>query len=210
MKRKPTPSFVISCIALFVALGGTSYAAVSFATNAGKVDGKSAYASGSSLNRVAGNLVATEKDGAKKGQILGRYLTGVTQSRTFTVSVPVTDNATTAPISIGGDSRTGNLSVSCGDDAPAAGVERPLITLNYTAGGTAISYAQTIGANRTEATVLQPGQVDAQGVTGAQPFTVQAHTKGFAIDYVGSIRPDGTGTADAYCTVVGTLSRVQG
>ena len=56
--QKPSPSMVVASIALFVSLGGTSVAAVSYARNAGKVDGYDAVRASSSTNKAAGNLVA--------------------------------------------------------------------------------------------------------------------------------------------------------
>ena len=48
--HKPSPSMVVASIALFVSLGGTSVAAVSYARNAGKVDGYDAVKASSSTN----------------------------------------------------------------------------------------------------------------------------------------------------------------
>ena len=50
---KPSPSMVVASIALFVSLGGTSVAAVSYARNAGKVDGKDAVKASSSTSKAA-------------------------------------------------------------------------------------------------------------------------------------------------------------
>lgn len=208
--RRPTPSFVISCLALFVALGGTSFAAITYATNAGKVDGKSAYASGSSLGKVAGNLVATEASGPKKGKILGKYSTGVSQSRNFVAQAPVTDNATTAPVLIGGDPSTGNLSFQCADAAAGAGREDPQAILTYTPGSQAVNFIRQTGAGRGVSTVVQPGQTQTLTVDGNNSFSVQTLVAGFSITYQGGVRQDGQNTADATCTVLGTLTRVQG
>ena len=68
-------------LALFVSLGGTSMAAVSYATRAGSVDGKSAVYSGASLSQSAGKLVATERSGADKGRLPGRFVADVPKTR---------------------------------------------------------------------------------------------------------------------------------
>jgi hypothetical protein len=201
---------LVAFVALFVALGGTSFAAVSYVKNAGAVDGKSAYASGTSLSRVAGNLVATEKSGAKKGKILGKYTTGVSQSRTFTVVTPVTDNATTAPVVIGGDELVGNLAASCIDSAPQPGREDPQVALTFTTGAQAINFVRQIGGQRGLVAASAPGQVQTVTVENSNDFSVQAHVPGFAIDYRGGVRMDNAGTADATCVVTGTLTRSQG
>ena len=75
--QKPSPSMVVASIALFVSLGGTSVAAVSYARNAGKVDGYDAVRASSSTNKAAGNLVAANKSGPDKGRIPGKHLAGV-------------------------------------------------------------------------------------------------------------------------------------
>src|SRR5215207_6743541 len=94
---KPSPSMVVASIALFVALGGTSIAAVSYARNAGKVDGKDARKASASRARAAGNLVATTRKGPHAGQIPGKFLADVPRSDPFGRYLEVTDNATGAP-----------------------------------------------------------------------------------------------------------------
>ena len=69
---RPSPSMVVAGIALFVSLGGTSMAAVSYATRAGSVDGKSAVFAGASLSQAAGKLVATNRSGTDKGRLPGQ------------------------------------------------------------------------------------------------------------------------------------------
>jgi len=71
---RPSPSMVVASVALFVSLGGTSVAAINYATNAGAVDGKSAVFAGSSLNQAAGKLVATNRSGADKGRVPGKFV----------------------------------------------------------------------------------------------------------------------------------------
>ena len=75
MKLKlPSPAMVVALVALTVAMTGTAFAAVNYATNAGAVDGKSAVADGASSSAAAGRLVATQRKGAAKGRISKRYL----------------------------------------------------------------------------------------------------------------------------------------
>ncbi len=75
MKLKlPSPAMVVALIALAVAMSGTAVAAVTFAKNAGAVDGKSAVADGAALKTAAGRLVATQRTGSGKGKIAQRYL----------------------------------------------------------------------------------------------------------------------------------------
>src|SRR3954467_910128 len=90
--RKPSPSLVISIVALVMASTGSAVAAVSFARNAGAVDHKSAVGSGATLSHAAGKLVATRAKGAGKGTIAAKYLDlgGVAHgsTSTFGQSVP--------------------------------------------------------------------------------------------------------------------------
>lgn len=58
---RPSPALVISFLALFVALGGTSYALRNANVNAAKVDGLNAVKSKVTTTKAAGKLVATEK-----------------------------------------------------------------------------------------------------------------------------------------------------
>ena len=66
--RKPSPSMAVASIALFVSLGGTSVAAVSYARNAGKVDGRDAVKSTATKSKAAGKLIATIASGRRQGQ----------------------------------------------------------------------------------------------------------------------------------------------
>ena len=74
---RPSPSMVVAGIALFVSLGGTSIAAVNYVARAGSVDGKSAVYAGASLSQAAGKLVATNRSGADKGRLPGKFVADV-------------------------------------------------------------------------------------------------------------------------------------
>src|SRR5215211_6305905 len=54
---RPQPATIISIVALVMASTGSAVAAVSFARNAGAVDGKSAAGSGTTLSHAAGKLI---------------------------------------------------------------------------------------------------------------------------------------------------------
>src|SRR5215216_7050409 len=104
---------VVASIALFVSLGGTSVAAVSFARNAGKVDGYDAVRASSSTKKAAGKLVAANKSGPDKGRIPGKHLAGVAHTQTFGRSFDVADNAPGAPVQIGDGGSLGRLTATC-------------------------------------------------------------------------------------------------
>src|SRR6478672_296114 len=95
--KRPSPAMVVACFALFVALGGTSVAAVNYARNAGKVDGKDAVKSSRSLKTAAGNLVAAYKHGPHRGQIAHKHLAETPLARPFGRATDVADNASSAP-----------------------------------------------------------------------------------------------------------------
>ena len=94
---RPSPSMVVASVALFVSLGGTSVAAINYATNAGAVDGKSAVFAGASLNQAAGKLVATNRSGDDKGRLPGKFVADVAKTQSFSKGLEVADNAPGAP-----------------------------------------------------------------------------------------------------------------
>src|SRR3954464_10426810 len=98
---KPSPSMVVASIALFVSLGGTSGAAVSYARNAGKVDGYDAVKARSSTSKAAGRLVAANKSGPDKGKLPAKHLADVPVTQTFGRAFDVADNTPGAPVTIG-------------------------------------------------------------------------------------------------------------
>src|SRR3712207_4908323 len=127
--RKPSPAMVVACTALFISLGGSGYAAVNFARNAGRVDGRDAVGPGASLKRAAGNLVATNRRGAQRGRIPRRFLAGVPVMTSFGRFLEVTDNNTGAPVVLLGRDGFGTVTVACNDQALVPGVENPFITV---------------------------------------------------------------------------------
>src|SRR5439155_18164752 len=98
VKMMPSPSLVISIIALVMAGTGSAVAAVNFARNAGHVDGKSAVSARSSLRHAAGKLVATKRGGRERGKIPSKFLGGVFvgSAARFGTTTPVVDNGTAA------------------------------------------------------------------------------------------------------------------
>ncbi len=143
---RPSPSMVIAGIALFVSLGGTSVAAVSYATRAGSVDGKSAVYSGASLSQSAGKLVATERRGADKGRLPGRFVSDVPKTAVFSNVFEVADNAPGAPQTAAVISGLGTLTATCNDQANAAGVEDPISTVSFlNQSGEPVNVARRVG-----------------------------------------------------------------
>src|SRR3954471_1176075 len=118
--RRPSPSLVISIVALVMATTGSAVAAVSFARNAGAVDGRSAVGASSSVKHATGRLVATATGGSHKGQIPVKFLANVPASTTFAQYVPVVDNAGGASQVLNTNS-LGTLSATCSDQDNRSG-----------------------------------------------------------------------------------------
>src|SRR5687767_10419858 len=131
--RKPSPSMVVSCVALVMASTGTAVAAVNYATNAGKVDGKDAVHAGAKLSEAAGDVVATNKSGTNRGKIPGKFLADVMRGGADSFSRPaeVQDNAADVPTAVSSIPGLGTLSASCFDQNRNAGTEDPATTLTF-------------------------------------------------------------------------------
>lgn len=206
---RPSPAMVVASISLFVALGGTSYAAVSYATNAGKVDGKDAVYSGTSLAKAAGDVVATNRSGADKGQIPAKFLAGVPTAQVFGRSFDVADNATGAQEPFGGAAGVGTFSANCSDQNARPGVEDPITSLNFTNGsGETINLTQRRGTDAPSIVPLANGTVAALTIGGSNTFEYQIQKGTINLLINGTVRQDGRGQPAASCLVYGTILRV--
>jgi hypothetical protein len=214
MKRRinwPSPAMCVASLALFVALGGTSIAAVSYATNAGKVDGKDAVYSGTSLSKAAGKLVATNRSGADKGRIPAKFLAGVPGGQVFGKAFEVADNATGAQEAFGGASGIGTLTANCADQNPKAGVEDPISTIQFVnQSGETINVTRRRGSEDAAIAPLANGTVSALTIGGSNTFEFQVQRGGTALLINGTIRQDGRGQPVANCLIYGTILRVDG
>jgi hypothetical protein len=206
--KLPSPAMVVACTALVVACTGTAVAAVSFATNAGAVDGKSAVAAGASRSDAAGRLVATRRAGEGRGRIAARYLdlAGVAAGRTETFgrAFDVQDNAEGAPVAIGTVPGLGTLTASCLDQNPAPGVEDPLTRIVFTnTSGDAVNLARTVGPQAPEIGAVLNGTVAQFNVGGSNTFELHIERRGLNALSSGVIRQDGRGGPQASCLVYG-------
>ena len=208
--RKPSPAMVVALIALFVALGGTSVAAVSFARNAGAVDGKSAVFSGATLDSAAGKLVATNRSGSDKGKIPSKFLADVPATTSFAKRFEVADNQTLAPTTLATVRGIGTITASCTDENANPGVENPrsdVVFVNQS--GNVANFARRIGNGDGTIGGLANGTGDTVTVRGNQTFTWHVQTvSGEHVLVDGIVRQDGAGTAAALCTLIGTVLRV--
>ena len=207
---KPSPSMVVASLALFVSLGGTSVAAVSYARNAGKVDGKDAVRASSSLNKAAGKLVAANKSGPDKGRIPGKHLAGVPHTQTFGRAFDVADNAPGAPQLIGDGGSVGQLTATCNDQAPRTAAEDPITELNFVnTSGDFINVAKRVGVRDDGSVTAVPNGTTAQLVVGgSNTFLYHVEYRGRNLLVNGVVRQDGRGSGGATCLVWGTVMEI--
>jgi hypothetical protein len=200
----------VACTALFVAMGGTSIAAVNYARNAGAVDGRSAVRAGVSQSRAAGKLVATNRIGPEKGRIPGRFLADVARTQTFGRAYEVNDNAPGAPVPIGSAGRIGTLTATCNDQAPRPGFEDPVTELNFVnSSGEPINVARRVGVRDDGAVTVVPNGTLAQlRIAGSNTFFYHVELRGVNLLVNGVVRQDGAGTGAASCLVYGTVMEV--
>src|SRR3954452_15259059 len=100
--KRPSPSLVVSIIAVVMASTGSAVAASKIAATS--VDGFSAVGASSSLSKARGKLVATQAGGANAGKLPGKFVSGVVQGDAFISSFAraqdVADNQPGAPIEL--------------------------------------------------------------------------------------------------------------
>ena len=209
--RRPSPALVISIIALVMATTGSAVAAVNFARNAGKVDGKDARAATSSLARAAGDLVATNRTGPDRGKIPGKFVADTMRGGTlpFGRLIEVVDNSNGAPQVLTGVPGLGTLTASCQDQSDRAGREDPRLTLSFAneSGGT-INISRRVGNGDGAVALMQPGIVDTFVITGSNTFEVHAERDLNNLRVEGVVRQDGANTGAAVCLVYGFGLRV--
>ena len=209
MKLKlPSPAMVVALIALAVAMSGSAVAAVTFARNAGAVDGKSAVADGAALKTAAGRLVATQRKGAGKGTIAQKYLdvSGLAHgsTSTFGKATPLLDNQTIAPAGIGDVPGLGNLSATCQDENLAAGRLDPATTITFAnTSGDTVNFARTVNYAGTVIAPMANTTTQSFKISGSQPFTMHIERAGTNYVVNGVVRQDGRNAASAQCVVYG-------
>lgn len=209
--RKPSPSMVVSCVALVMASTGTAVAAVTYATNAGKVDGKDAVHAGSTLAQAAGDVVATNRTGADRGRIPGKFLADVMRGGADSFSRPaeVQDNAADVPTAVSSIPGLGTLSASCFDQNRNAGTEDPATTLTFAnQSGVAVNVAQQIGGGNPSVFAQLPNTTSQFTVGGSNAFRLHIEKQGTNYVIEGVVRQDGRGSPAASCLVYGYALRV--
>jgi hypothetical protein len=208
MSRRPSPSLVVSIIALVFAAAGTSIAAVNFAKNAGAVDGKSATGAGSSSSRAAGKLVATYAGGPLKGKIPSRFLdlSGVIagSKQSFGQGIEVVDNSSAAPVTIAGAPGLGTLTATCIDQSNTAGKEDPQASVTFiNTAGQPVNYIRSTGAGAPTVSSVAAGAQQAFNINGTNTFHLYAQVGVLHYIVEGVVRQDNANTAAATCAVFG-------
>lgn len=211
--RRPSPAMVVAIVALVMASTGSAVAAVSFARNAGAVDGKSAVSAGSSLTSARGNVVATARGGSRSGQIPGKFLAEVARAEPFAVTLEAPDNGVGAPVELLSQGDTANLarlSAACVDRNDAPGVENADVGIAL-ANSTdePANMVRRVGVNDGTFGVLAGGTVDQFRIGGQNTFRYHVQQAGTQILVDGVMRQEGTNTAAASCVVYGTLLLVR-
>jgi hypothetical protein len=205
--RRPSPALVISIVALVMATAGTSIAAISYATNAGAVDGLSAVRAGS-VDKAAGKLVATARTGARKGTIPNYHLSGVPFSDSFSQLFSVPDNQTGGQVTLD-ENELGRLSAACSDENNTAGNENPTAAITFTSTSPApVNFARHVGSGTANSGILQPNTVTSFSIGSQNTFLVHVAQFGTNVIYQGFIRQVNQGTADAQCLIIGTRERI--
>jgi hypothetical protein len=207
--KRPSPSMTVASVALFVSLGGTSIAAVNYARNAGKVDGRHAVSPTSTLSRAAGELVATKRKGADKGRIPNQFLADVPFTGAFERRLEVADDQPGAPVALVTSGSLGTLSAQCIDQTTRPGVEDPSILLTWANGtGVPINVARRVGVGDGAVESLGAGAQPPLRVVSGNTFSyfVQLGTANVFVN--GMAREEGRGTAAGTCFVSGALTRI--
>jgi hypothetical protein len=206
---RPSPSMVVAGIALFVSLGGTSMAAVSYATRAGSVDGKSAVYAGASLSQAAGKLVATNRSGTDKGRFPGKFVADVGKTQTFSNVFEVADNTPGAPQTVSLMSGVGSLTATCNDQNNAAGREDPISTLTFiNTSGQPVNVARRVGNGDGEISVAANQTATSIGIGGSNTFVFHIERAGNNVIINGGVRQDGRNTGAAICGVFGVVTQI--
>jgi hypothetical protein len=200
---------VVAGIALFVSLGGTSVAAINYATNAGAVDGKSAVYAGSSLNQAAGKLVATNRSGADKGRLPGKFVADVARTQSFSKGYEVADNAPGAPQVVSNIKGLGNIAATCNDQNNAVGVEDQSTVVSFNnLSGQLVSVARRVGNGDGAVTAAPTNTAVSVAVNGSNTFMFHVEFGGQNAIIEGAVRQDGRAGPSATCVVYGVVTQV--
>ena len=209
---KPSPAMVVALIALVFAMTGSAAAVVSFARNAGAVDGKSATTSSASPGFAAGKLVAVRKSGALRGTLPSKFLDPTTVPREFVFgrSADVIDNGSETPFTIATIPGFGTVTATCGDENNTNGNENPRTTITFgNTAGQNIEFARSLGNGSALGVVnLANNQASSFTINSSNTFILQVQKLGTNLMVFGVVRQNGQGTNNASCINYGRVSQL--
>lgn len=208
--RTPSPAMIVAVVALVFATTGSAAAVISFARNAGAVDGKSAVSAGASNGYAAGKLVATRRLGGAAGTIPARYLDpGVARERVFGRNADVIDNGQETPFVIATIPGFGTVTATCADENNTAGREDPKTTIAFgNTSGQTIEFARATGSGSVAAAILANNQSADFTITASNTFTLNIQKLGTNLIVEGVVRQNGRGSNAASCINYGRVSQV--
>jgi hypothetical protein len=208
--REPSPALVVAIVALVFAMTGSAAAVVSFARNAGAVDGRSAVPAGVSNARAAGKLVTTRRLGGAHGTIPAQYLDpGVPRARVFGRTVDVVDDGAETPFTIASVRGFGVLTATCSDQSNVPGREDPRTTISFgNTSGQPMEFSRATGSGGVDVRILAPNQAAAFTINASNTFDLQAQKLGTNVILEGVVRQDGRNTGDARCINYGRVSQI--
>jgi hypothetical protein len=214
--RLPSPAMVVALIALVVALSGTAVAAVTYANNAGAVDGLSAVRAGASHKRAAGKLVATSRRGPDRGRLPGTFVAGVMHgsAKSLTNYIRTVDNSPGMPRRILTVDGVGRMDAQCADADPAPGTASTRTTVTFTA-----SAPQGVNVSRVLGRDIEAGQrPNVFAAPRGQPVTILPSADGLflvllqagerSVQVMGAARTDNSPGPRAACLLWGTAFTV--
>ncbi len=210
--KAPSPAMGVALAALVMASTGTAVAAATYATNAGKVDGRDAVSSKTSTDKAAGKLVATAGAGPLKGKIPGKFLGEVQlgDADTFARYAEVQDNATDVPTTLTDIPGTGTLSASCGDQNGKAGAEDPISQIVYSnTSPVGVNIAKSTSNGVPEISSVPPNTTSTINIGGTSTFRLHLERGGVNSIVEGVVRQDGRNTAAAQCLIFGYVEQIQ-
>ena len=222
--KRPSPAMAVAVLALVMSTTGGAIAAVNYAQNSNAVDGYSAVkAAKAGKQKAAGKLVATYRDGKKRGRLPLRIIAGaasenavdnlsdaVARGRNGARLIAVADNQTTAAETMI-DLDLGNLQVSCADQQANAGAENATTRIGVTNGsGAPVNLSRSVGNGAPTITTLESGIVDTFSIPQENTFSIQLQgTEDRTVLVEGTARQLGQGTADSSCAVFATAILVE-
>jgi hypothetical protein len=202
---------VVALVALVFAMTGSAAAVVSFARNAGAVDGRSATSSSASTGFAAGKLVAVRKSGLVRGTLPSKFLDPNTVPREFVFgrNAEVIDNGSETPFTIATIPGFGTVTATCGDENNATGQENPKTTIAFgNTSGQTIEFARATGAGSVAVANLANNQASSFTITQSNMFTLQAQKLGTNLLIQGVVRQNTLDPANASCINYGRVSQL--